>query len=110
MSEARIEWIESFDGTRLVIQRVGQGRPVLLLHGLFSNAHTNWIKFGHAAKLAEAGLEAIMPDLRAHGDMLKNTKLQAAREYHREPPLVEVVVLVLGLIHAGAGCAPKEGP
>jgi pimeloyl-ACP methyl ester carboxylesterase len=40
---------------------------VLLLHGLFSSAEVNWIKFGHAARLAEAGFEAIMPDLRAHG-------------------------------------------
>jgi pimeloyl-ACP methyl ester carboxylesterase len=59
--------IESFDGTELAIHRVGEGRPVLLLHGLFSSAQMNWIKFGHAAKLAEAGFEAIMPDLRAHG-------------------------------------------
>jgi pimeloyl-ACP methyl ester carboxylesterase len=40
---------------------------VVLLHGLFSDANTNWIKFGHAARLADAGFEAIMPDLRAHG-------------------------------------------
>jgi pimeloyl-ACP methyl ester carboxylesterase len=40
---------------------------VLLLHGLFSSAEVNWIRFGHAARLAEAGFEAIMPDLRAHG-------------------------------------------
>ena len=59
--------IESFDGTELAIHRVGEGRPVLLLHGLFSSAQMNWIKFGHAAKFAEAGFEAIMPDLRAHG-------------------------------------------
>jgi pimeloyl-ACP methyl ester carboxylesterase len=61
------ETIASFDGTRLAIHRLGEGRPVLLLHGLFSNAQTNWIKFGHAQALADAGFEAIMPDLRAHG-------------------------------------------
>jgi pimeloyl-ACP methyl ester carboxylesterase len=27
----------------------------------------NWIRFGHAQALADAGFEAIMPDLRAHG-------------------------------------------
>ena len=43
-------------------------RPVILLHGLFSSAEMNWIKFGHAAKLVEAGFRAIMPDLRAHGE------------------------------------------
>jgi len=59
--------IASFDGTRLAVHRLGEGRPVLLLHGLFSNAETNWIKFGHAQALADAGFEAIMPDLRAHG-------------------------------------------
>jgi len=57
----------SFDGTDLAVHRMGAGRPVLLLHGLFSSADMNWIRFGHAALLAEAGFEAIMPDWRAHG-------------------------------------------
>ena len=68
MNRTTTETVPSFDGTELAVHRMGEGRPVLLLHGLFSNAQTNWIKFGHAAKLAEAGFEAIMPDLRAHGD------------------------------------------
>ena len=58
----------SFDGVSLKIHEIGQGRPLILLHGLFSNAQTNWIKFGHADALAEAGFRVIMPDLRAHGD------------------------------------------
>jgi len=57
----------SFDGVNLSIHEMGEGVPVVLLHGLFSNADTNWIKFGHAAVLAEAGFRVIMPDLRAHG-------------------------------------------
>ncbi len=60
--------IASFDNTKLAVHRIGQGRPVLLLHGLFSSAHVNWIKFGTAQKIADAGFEAIMPDLRAHGE------------------------------------------
>ena len=62
------ETIASFDGTRLAVHRTGAGRKVLLLHGLFSSAQMNWIKFGHAQALADAGFEAIMPDLRAHGE------------------------------------------
>ncbi len=62
-----METIASFDGAELAVHRVGEGRPVLLLHGLFSSAAMNWIDFGHARTLAEAGFEAIMPDLRAHG-------------------------------------------
>ena len=67
MSEVRSEFVEGHGGARLAVHRLGEGRPVLLLHGLFSSAEVNWIKYGHAARLAEAGFEAIMPDLRAHG-------------------------------------------
>jgi pimeloyl-ACP methyl ester carboxylesterase len=56
------------DGVELAWHETGEGRPVLLLHGLFSDAETNWIKFGHADLLANRGLRAIMPDLRAHGE------------------------------------------
>jgi pimeloyl-ACP methyl ester carboxylesterase len=61
------QFVEGAAGARLAVHRMGAGRPVVLLHGLFSSAQVNWIKFGTAAQLAEAGFEAIMPDLRAHG-------------------------------------------
>jgi pimeloyl-ACP methyl ester carboxylesterase len=61
------DWYAGFGGARLALHRMGQGRPLVLLHGLFSSAEMNWIKFGHAACLAEAGFEVLMPDLRAHG-------------------------------------------
>ena len=65
------QMVPGFDGQPLAVHRVGAGRPVLLLHGLFSEANTNWIKFGQAQRLADAGFEAIMPDLRAHGASAK---------------------------------------
>jgi pimeloyl-ACP methyl ester carboxylesterase len=58
----------SFDGTRIAIHTEGEGRPVVLLHGLFSSAQMNWIKFGHAGRLAASGFRAIMPDFRVHGE------------------------------------------
>jgi pimeloyl-ACP methyl ester carboxylesterase len=64
----QVERLPSFDGAELAVHRLGAGRPVVLLHGLFSSAEMNWIRFGHAEKLAAAGFEAIMPDLRAHGE------------------------------------------
>lgn len=67
MSDVITDMITSHGGTRLVVHRMGQGRPVVLLHGLFSSAEVNWIKYGTAAQITEAGFEAIMPDLRAHG-------------------------------------------
>lgn len=41
---------------------------MVLLHGLFSNAATNWVRYGHAAAIAAKRRRVIMPDLRAHGD------------------------------------------
>ena len=61
------EQFAGFDGAKLALHRIGAGRPLMLLHGLFSSAAMNWIKWGHAALLAEAGYEVLMPDLRAHG-------------------------------------------
>jgi len=49
----------------------------VLIHGYFSNAWTNWIRYGHAALLADAGFRVIMPDLRAHGDSAKPHDLAA---------------------------------
>jgi len=67
MSEATLlKWTAS-DGVELAYHEVGEGRPVILLHGLFSDAQMNWIKFGHAARIATDGRRVIMPDLRAHG-------------------------------------------
>jgi len=57
----------SFDGTRLAIHTEGEGRPVVLLHGLFSSAQMNWIKRGHGTRLAAAWFRAIMMDFRVHG-------------------------------------------
>lgn len=59
------------DGVELAWQELGEGPPVVLLHGLFSDADTNWIRFGHAAEIAGRGLRVIMPDLRAHGTSAK---------------------------------------
>jgi len=67
MSEPEVHRWTASDGVELAWHELGAGRPVVLLHGLFSDANMNWIKFGHAARIAEAGFRVIMPDLRAHG-------------------------------------------
>lgn len=57
----------SFDGARIAWREMGEGRPVVLIHGYFSTAEVNWIKYGHAARIASRGFRVIMPDLRGHG-------------------------------------------
>ena len=67
MTDASSHFWSASDGVDLAYHELGQGRPVILLHGLFSDAVMNWIKFGHAARIATDGFRVIMPDLRAHG-------------------------------------------
>ena len=62
-----IHLFKSEDGFDLAYREVGVGRPLILIHGLFSNAWTNWIRYGHAQLIADAGFRVIMPDLRGHG-------------------------------------------
>ena len=58
----------SFDGVRIAYRTLGEGRPVLLIHGLFSTGMVNWIKYGTAKRLTDAGYRLILPDLRGHGE------------------------------------------
>src|SRR5258708_11024839 len=67
MNEGKVHFWSAGDGIELGYYEMGEGRPVILLHGLFSDAKVNWIKFGHAGRIDDAGFRAIMPDLRAHG-------------------------------------------
>ncbi len=67
MSDAQVRFWTASDGIELAFHELGEGRPVVLLHGLFSDAEINWIKFGSAARIAAEGFRVIMPDLRAHG-------------------------------------------
>jgi pimeloyl-ACP methyl ester carboxylesterase len=60
--------IEGLGGLPIAVHMMGEGRDVVLIHGYFSNAFTNWIRYGHAAQVAARGFRVIMPDLRGHGD------------------------------------------
>ena len=64
----RAHHFRSRDGLELAYRELGVGRPLVLIHGYFSTATVNWLRYGHAAKIATRGYRVIMPDLRAHGD------------------------------------------
>ncbi|MET0366247.1 MAG: alpha/beta fold hydrolase [Sphingobium sp.] len=70
MTDPRTHYVAAEDGTQLAVHELGDagGRPLVLLHGLVSSAQVNWIKYGTAQRLADAGFRCIMPDLRGHGE------------------------------------------
>lgn len=59
------------DGARLAYQETGEGRPLILLHGLMERG-SHWVDLGLAWRLADRGHRVIMPDLRGHGDSVKS--------------------------------------
>lgn len=61
----------SFDGTEIFYETTGAGRPVLLIHGFSSDGDRGWVSRGIAAKLVDAGRQAVVIDLRGHGRSAK---------------------------------------
>jgi pimeloyl-ACP methyl ester carboxylesterase len=74
----------------------------VLLHGLFSDSNINWLKFGHADRIAARGFRVIMPDLRAHG---LSDKPHGAEHYPRGILARDVreLVALLGLTEFDLG-------
>jgi pimeloyl-ACP methyl ester carboxylesterase len=68
MTELSVHHFHGRDGARLAYREMGEGRPLVLIHGYFSTATVNWVRYGHAATIAARGHRVIMPDLRGHGD------------------------------------------
>jgi len=89
------QFFEARDGVRLAWREMGEGAPVVLLHGLFSSAEVNWIKFGTAARVAADGYRVVMPDLRVHGSSA------ASHEAEHYPPDVLVDDLKDLVAHLG---------
>jgi pimeloyl-ACP methyl ester carboxylesterase len=95
-----VDYLPGHDGVRIAVHRLGAGRPVVLLHGLSSSAQVNWIPYGTAQALADAGFEAIMIDQRVHG--LSETP-QGAAAY---PP--DVMALDMDAVLPALGLGPFD--
>jgi pimeloyl-ACP methyl ester carboxylesterase len=72
MTDLPIRRFQGRDGVELAYRETGEGRPLVLIHGYFSTATVNWVRYGHAAKIAARGRRVVMPDLRGHGDSARS--------------------------------------
>lgn len=93
-NEPRLTIVPGYAGIGVAVHRLGAGPPVVMIHGLASSAYTNWIRYGHAAKIAAAGFEAIMLDLRCHGE--SEAPLDPAT-YPRDVALLDIEAVLAAL-------------
>ena len=56
----------SFDGTHIAYTEVGNGPPVVLIHGFISDG-SSWEQTALKQQLIESGYQVIVPDLRGNG-------------------------------------------
>ncbi|AUD02052.1 alpha/beta fold hydrolase [Spirosoma pollinicola] len=85
----------SFDGTKIHYDVLGEGKPVVLLHGFISNSES-WKRADVRQALANAGFKVVMLDLRGNG---LSDKPHTAEAYRDNTELKDVIALMkhLGL-------------
>lgn len=80
----------SFDGTKIHYDVLGEGKPVVLLHGFISNSES-WKRASVRQALADAGFKVVMLDLRGNG---LSDKPHTAEAYRDNAELKDVMALM----------------
>jgi pimeloyl-ACP methyl ester carboxylesterase len=62
------EFLTADDGVTLAYERMGEGPPVMLVHGFGSSRSQNWKVTGWYSTLMEAGFSLLAMDCRGHGE------------------------------------------
>jgi len=91
------------DGIEIHYLDVGEGDPVLLIHGFASNIEANWVSTGWVSALTQAGRRVIALDNRGHG---QSEKLYEPERYGA-PAMAEDAVRLMD--HLGIGKADIIG-
>jgi len=97
------EFITASDGVPLAFERVGEGPPVVLVHGFGSSHQQNWKSTGWYGSLAEAGYAVLAMDCRGHGESGKPHE----PSFYGHDRMSEDVVQVMDA--AGVKTAPVVG-
>jgi pimeloyl-ACP methyl ester carboxylesterase len=62
------EFVTAPDGVRIAYEVVGEGEPILLIHGFAASRVQNWKEPGWYKTLTEAGYRVVAMDCRGHGE------------------------------------------
>jgi pimeloyl-ACP methyl ester carboxylesterase len=113
-----MEHFNSFDGLDIAYLDVGEGAPVVLLHGFAADHFSNWVATSVVDDLVASGRRVVAPDARGHGQSAKPHDPEAygndamakdvqALLNHLDIDEVDVVGYSMGSIVAGR-LAPRE--
>ena len=80
----------SFDGTKIHYEVLGEGRPVVLLHGFITNGES-WKRAPVRQSLVNAGFKVVTLDLRGNG---RSDKPHTAEAYRDGAELKDVIFLM----------------
>ncbi|HEY2835271.1 MAG TPA: alpha/beta hydrolase [Rhizomicrobium sp.] len=97
------EFVRTTDGLRIAYERVGEGPPVVLVHGFASSKEQNWKSTGWYGSLTEAGFSVVAIDNRGHGE---SDKPHDSLLYHHDR-MAEDVLTVMDA--TGVKSAPYVG-
>ncbi|MEQ9518775.1 MAG: alpha/beta hydrolase [Parvibaculum sp.] len=84
---------------RIAYKVVGEGEPIVLVHGFASSHIVNWVEPGWVDTLVAAGRQVIMFDLRGHGE---SEKLFDEKDYDRTAMAGDIAALLTHLGHTSA--------
>jgi pimeloyl-ACP methyl ester carboxylesterase len=98
MTGIPLRYFRGRDGVRLAYRELGEGRPLILIHGYLSTAMA-MVDTGIAGRIAGRGFRVILPDLRGHG--------ASARPHGAEPP-PGYLKLTGPAVDQGATCSSWE--
>lgn len=74
-------FVASPDGVRIAYESVGEGKPIVLIHGFASSREQNWRSTGWIDRLAAAGFRVVSFDCRGHGKSDKPHQPEAYGEH-----------------------------
>lgn len=93
------EFATAPDGVRIAYERVGEGAPIVLIHGFGSGRNQNWRSPGWYETLTGAGCSVLALDCRGHGE---SDKPHAVSAYEEMTMMGDVLLVMDAAGHSSA--------
>jgi pimeloyl-ACP methyl ester carboxylesterase len=90
LARTRKEFARAPDGVSIAYELVGDGQPIVLLHG-FSDSRQSWREVGYVERFLGQGRQVVLIDSRGHGDSAKPREPRAYQVHKCAADVVAVL-------------------